>query len=105
MLLFQAFCLHLRSLFCRGVSGDSSVIIICAIFPTFVFIPVSVTIPSACPLTAIVVEKLKFSMSPKFEFSFIIFSAFFSTGMVSPVSADSSTLKLYAFINLTSAGT
>ena len=82
------------NLFWSGVSGDSSLIIIWAILPTFVFIPVSVATASACPLTAMVVANIRFSISPKDTFSFKITSAFLSTGKVSPVSADSSTLKL-----------
>ena len=52
------------SLNCNGVCGDSFSIIIPAIFPTFVFIPVSVTIASACPDVTIVVANTIFFISP-----------------------------------------
>ena len=88
-----------------GVSGASFVIIIFAILPTFVFIPISVTIASPCPLTTIVVENAIFTMSPKAVFSFNMLLASFKTGTVSPVRLDSSIFKLELEINLQSAGT
>ena len=92
------------SFFCIGVSGASSVIIILAIFPTFVFIPVSVAIASACPFTTIVVAKPMFIVSPKEILSFNIIFASLSIGTISPVKLDSSTFKLYELISLQSAG-
>ena len=91
--------------FCKGVSGASLVKIICAIFPTFVFIPISVIIASPCPFTTIVVENAIFFKSPKFVFSFNNCSASFSTGTVSPVKLDSSIFKLVEEMSLQSAGT
>ena len=82
------------SFFCIGVSGDSFVIIIFAIFPTFVFIPISVTIASACPFTTIVLAKAIFKVSPKAVFSSNNTSASFVTGTVSPVKLDSSIFRL-----------
>ena len=89
-----------------GVCGASFVIIILAIFPTSVFIPILVTIPSACPFTTAVPAKTIFFMSPRGTF-WLLNNAFssFSTASVSPVRLDSSTFKLYVFINLISAGT
>ena len=92
------------SFFCIGVSGDSSVIIIFAILPTFVFIPVSVAIASAWPFTTIVVANPIFIVSPKDVLSFKITFASFSTGTVSPVKLDSSTFRLYEVTSLQSAG-
>ena len=88
-----------------GVSGDSSFIIIFAILPTLVFIPVSVTTASACPPITIVVANAKFTISPIAISFFNIFFASFSTGMFSPVNAASSIFKLFEFISLQSAGT
>ena len=88
-----------------GVSGDSSSIIIPAILPTLVFIPVSTTIASPWPFTTIVVANTILHKSPIAVFSFKILLLSFKLGMVSPVNADSSIFKLYEFINLQSAGT
>ena len=89
-----------------GVVGDSFVIIIFAIFPTSVLIPVLTTIPSACPFTTIVLPNAILHISPSATFLFVItLSAFFSTGSFSPVRLASSTFKFTAFINLMSAGT
>ena len=93
------------SFFCIGVSGDSFVIIILAILPTFVFIPVSVTIASAWPFTTIVFAKAIFNVSPKAVFSSRSTLASFVTGTVSPVRLDSSIFKLELLISLQSAGT
>ena len=82
------------SFFCIGVSGDSFVIIILAIFPTFVFIPISVTIASPCPFTTIVFAKAIFNVSPRAVLSPNNTSASFVTGTVSPVKLDSSIFKL-----------
>ena len=73
--------------------------------PTFVFIPMSVTIASPWPLTTIVVENAIFTMSPKAVFSFSVQLASFKTGTVSPVKLDSSIFRLELEINLQSAGT
>ena len=93
------------SFFWIGVCGASSVIIIFAICPTFVCIPVSVTIASACPFTTIVVAKAILVISPSAVFSAKILPASLSIGTVSPVRLDSSIFKLWLFISLQSAGT
>ena len=90
---------------CIGVSGVSFVIIILAILPTFVFIPVSVTIASPCPFTTTVVANAKFVISPNAVFSGKISSALFKLGTVSPVRLDSSIFKFDDESNLQSAGT
>ena len=77
-----------------GVSGASFVIIIFAIWPTFVFIPVSVTIASACPFTTIVFANAIFKVSPIGVLLSSNTSASFVPGTVSPVRLDSSTFKL-----------
>ena len=91
--------------FCIGVSGSSSVIIIFAILPTLVFIPVSTTTASPCPFTTTVVANAIFKQSAIHACSFKIALQSFSTGTVSPVKLDSSIFKLYVLINLQSAGT
>ena len=80
--------------FCIGVSGDSSSIIIPAIFPTLVFIPVSTTTASPCPFTTTVVAKAILHKSPIAVFSFRILPLSLLVGIVSPVNADSSIFKL-----------
>ena len=91
--------------FCIGVSGDSSLIIIFAIFPTLVSIPVSVTIASAFPFVIIVVPNAIFSISPILQSCFNFTFSSFKIGTFSPVKLDSSIFKLYDFIILQSAGT
>ena len=91
--------------FCIGVSGVSSSIIILAICPTLVFIPVSVTTAFPCPFTTILAINAMFNMSPNGTSFCATISAFFSTGSVSPVKLDSSIFKLWFSNNLQSAGT
>ena len=52
------------SFFCNGVSGVSSSIIILAICPTLVFIPISVTTAFPCPLTVMLAINAMFFLSP-----------------------------------------
>ena len=80
--------------FCNGVCGASSSIIILAICPTFVFIPVSVTTAFPCPFTAILAIKAIFFISPNGAFLLHKISASFSAPCVSPVNDDSSIFKL-----------
>ena len=89
----------------RGVSGCSSEFIIVAIWPTFVFIPISVIIASPWPLVTIVEENTILIISPV---GIVLLNFIFSSLVTlsdSPVRADSSTFKLYERINLASAGT
>ena len=88
-----------------GVSGASSSIIIPAILPTLVFIPVSVTTASPWPFTAIVVAKAILTWSARGVFCINLLLACFKTGTVSPVKLASSIFKSFASINLQSAGT
>ena len=83
-----------ESFFCIGVSGASSFIIMFAICPIFVSIPVSVTIALPWPCTTTVVIKAIFFKSPKVMSLLYSISFVFSTGSVSPVKLDSSIFKL-----------
>ena len=78
------------SFICIGVSGALFSIIIFAIFPTSVCIPISVTIAFPCPFTTILAIYPKFFLSPIGLSLFPINSASFSDGIVSPVRLDSS---------------
>ncbi len=91
--------------FCIGVSGDTSSIIISAIFPILVHIPVSVTIAFPLPLTTVLAMNAIFFISPSEIFFSFIDSFILLTGSVSPVKLDSSIFKLNSSIILQSAGT
>ena len=88
-----------------GVCGVSFVMIILAILPTFVSIPISVTIPSPCPSITIVLPNAVFIISPIEHFSPKIAFASFDTPFVSPVKLDSSIFNSQVFKSLQSAGT
>ena len=90
--------------FWSGVSGASSSIIIFAICPTFVSIPVSVTIAFPVPLTTVLAINAIFFISPNgMSFLHMIFASF-RLGSASPVKEDSSIFKLWLSIILQSAG-
>ena len=93
------------SFFWIGVSGASSSIIIFAICPILVFIPVSVTIAFPLPLTTILPINAVFFISPNGISSLFITWLVLVTGSVSPVKLDSSIFKLNSSIILQSAGT
>ena len=91
--------------FCIGVSGALSSIIIFAICPTFVFIPISVTTPSALPEVTMHEENAILTISPKLHSFFKTKFASLVAGTFSPVKLASSIFKLKLFISLQSAGT
>ena len=93
------------SFFCIGVSGVSLFFIRFAIWPTFVFIPVSVTIAVACPVITLLPINAMLCISPNGIFVLFITSDCFSTGKFSPVKLYSSIFKFVHFIILQSAGT
>ena len=93
------------SFFCIGVSGASSSIIMFAICPILVFIPISVTIAFPLPLTTILAINAIFFISPSGISSLFIILFVLLTGSVSPVKLDSSIFKLNSSIILQSAGT
>ena len=86
-----------------GVLKFCSPLISPAIFPTCVFMPVSVTIAFAWPLVTIVPEKTMLFMSPRERFSPLTAFSLFGMLKDSPVKADSSTKKPEASQTLASA--
>ena len=88
-----------------GVSVPSVSLIIFAILPTSVFIPVSTTIPFPLPYVISEEEKSIFVLSPRLTFSSSIVSVFLSTGTDSPVSDASCDFKFALSTILKSAGT
>ena len=96
---------NLFNLICNGVAVPSVSLMIVAIFPTSVFIPVSTTIPLPLPYVISDDENNMFVLSPIPTLSFFKTSEFLSTGTDSPVSDDSCDFKLTLSIILKSAGT
>ena len=93
------------SLCCSGVWGADWFVIIWAIFPTCVSMPVAVTTPAPCPAAMELVEYSRLCLSPSGVLSAQVISARFSLGRLSPVSALSSAFRLTASVSRRSAGT
>ncbi len=70
----------LASLFCKGVSGVSSSIIILAICPTCVSIPVAITTPIPLPYSTVLVAMTILILSARLVSGSRRMLAFFSTG-------------------------
>ena len=96
---------NLFSFTCNGVSVSTVSLIISAIFPTSVCIPVSTTIPFPLPYVIKLDENNIFVLSPIPIFSSSIVVIFFSTGTDSPVNEDSCDFKFAASTSLKSAAT
>ena len=90
---------------CNGVSVSIVSLIIPAIFPTSVFIPVSTTTPFPLPYVIKLEENSIFVLSPIPTFSSSIVCVSFSTGTDSPVKDASCAFKFATSVNLISAAT
>ena len=95
----------LSSFTCKGVCAGSSSIIIPAILPTCVRMPVSTTTALACPAVTTLLEKTMFRRSPNGALGENFASASFSTGTDSPVREASSAFRLKLSSKRASAGT